>query len=115
MAEIKDELSALHNMAVAEVSKHFGTRKQKLQNRLLNDLESLLPPEEEGEDRGGDRNSAVGIAENPAALQSTVSACDPMAMEYCRGIPLGRLGKPSEVAGAVAYLVSEDGDYITDR
>jgi len=24
-------------------------------------------------------------------------------------IPLGRLGKPSEVAGAVAYLVSEDG------
>jgi 3-oxoacyl-[acyl-carrier protein] reductase len=31
------------------------------------------------------------------------------------GIPLGRLGKPSEVAGAVAYLVSEDGDYITGQ
>ncbi|KAB2942145.1 MAG: 2,5-dichloro-2,5-cyclohexadiene-1,4-diol dehydrogenase [Candidatus Methanoperedens nitroreducens] len=30
-------------------------------------------------------------------------------------IPLGRLGKPSEVAGAVAYLVSEDGDYITGQ
>ncbi|MBI2938340.1 MAG: beta-ketoacyl-ACP reductase [Thaumarchaeota archaeon] len=28
-------------------------------------------------------------------------------------VPLGRLGKPSEVAGAVAYLVSEDGNYIT--
>lgn len=28
-------------------------------------------------------------------------------------IPLGRLGKISEVAGAVAYLVSEDGNYIT--
>jgi 3-oxoacyl-[acyl-carrier protein] reductase len=30
-------------------------------------------------------------------------------------IPLGRLGKPSEVAGAVAYLVSEDGNYITGQ
>jgi NAD(P)-dependent dehydrogenase (short-subunit alcohol dehydrogenase family) len=30
-------------------------------------------------------------------------------------IPLGRLGKPSDVAGAVAYLVSEDGDYITGQ
>ena len=30
-------------------------------------------------------------------------------------IPIGRLGKPSEVAGAVAYLVSEDGDYITGQ
>ncbi len=30
-------------------------------------------------------------------------------------IPLGRLGKASEVAGAVAYLVSPDGDYITGQ
>jgi NAD(P)-dependent dehydrogenase (short-subunit alcohol dehydrogenase family) len=30
-------------------------------------------------------------------------------------IPLGRLGKPSDVAGAVAYLVSEDGSYITGQ
>jgi NAD(P)-dependent dehydrogenase (short-subunit alcohol dehydrogenase family) len=30
-------------------------------------------------------------------------------------IPLGRLGEPAEVAGAVAYLVSKDGDYITGQ
>lgn len=30
-------------------------------------------------------------------------------------IPLGRLGKTSEVAGAVSYLVSEEGDYITGQ
>jgi NAD(P)-dependent dehydrogenase (short-subunit alcohol dehydrogenase family) len=30
-------------------------------------------------------------------------------------IPLGRLGEPEEVAGAVAYLVSEDGAYITGQ
>lgn len=30
-------------------------------------------------------------------------------------IPLRRLGKASEVAGTVAYLASQDGDYITGQ
>lgn len=30
-------------------------------------------------------------------------------------IPLGRLGKPSDIASAVAYLCSEDGSYITGQ
>jgi NAD(P)-dependent dehydrogenase (short-subunit alcohol dehydrogenase family) len=30
-------------------------------------------------------------------------------------IPLGRLGRASEVAGTVAYLASQDGDYITGQ
>ena len=30
-----------------------------------------------------------------------------------RNIPLGRMGKPEEVAGVVAFLASEDGAYVT--
>lgn len=30
-------------------------------------------------------------------------------------IPLGRLGKPDEVAGMVAYLVSDEGNYLTGQ
>ncbi len=44
---------------------------------------------------------------------------EPLPMEAMEKIlaqiPLGRLGKESEVAGAVAYLASEDGDYITGQ
>ena len=32
-----------------------------------------------------------------------------------RTIPLGRLGKPEDVAGAVAYLVSEESEYVTGQ
>jgi len=32
-----------------------------------------------------------------------------------RAIPLGRLGQPEDVAGAVAYLVSEEAAYVTGQ
>ena len=28
-------------------------------------------------------------------------------------IPLGRLGRPQDIASAVVYLASEDGEYVT--
>jgi 3-oxoacyl-[acyl-carrier protein] reductase len=33
--------------------------------------------------------------------------------EILRGIPLGRLGKPEEVAAAAAFLASEQAGFIT--
>jgi len=43
------------------------------------------------------------------------SVSDEVLKSILSRIPLGRLGKASEVAGTVAYLASEDGDYITGQ
>ncbi len=32
---------------------------------------------------------------------------------YCSRFPLGRLARPEEIAGVIAYLLSDAGDYIT--
>ena len=33
----------------------------------------------------------------------------------CKQNPLGRFGKPEEIANAVAFLASEEADYITGQ
>lgn len=43
------------------------------------------------------------------------SVSEEMMKKVLEKIPLGRLGKPDEVAGTVAYLVSEEGNYITGQ
>lgn len=54
---------------------------------------------------------APGYTETGMAESLSMEAMEKILAQ----IPLGRLGKASEVAGAVAYLVSEDGDYITGQ
>ncbi|MFD3941798.1 SDR family NAD(P)-dependent oxidoreductase [Streptomyces sp. NPDC058579] len=52
---------------------------------------------------------APAAVETPAVTELGASA----VAEAVRNIPVGRMGSPSEVAGLVAYLVSEDGGYVT--
>lgn len=62
--------------------------------------------------------AAQGVTVNavaPAAVQTP--AVDDLGIaavsDAVRSIPVGRLGRPAEVAGLVAYLVGEEGGYVT--
>ena len=40
---------------------------------------------------------------------------DKLREAYRRAVPLGRLGKPDDIAGAVLFLASDDADFITGQ
>jgi len=40
---------------------------------------------------------------------------DKLAEAYRRAVPLGRLGKPEDIAGTVLFLASDDADFITGQ
>lgn len=64
--------------------------------------------------------ASLGITINnvaPGAIQTPINtsllADKTKLAALMQNIPLGRLGQPADVAGAVVYLASSDGDYVT--
>jgi glucose 1-dehydrogenase len=61
----------------------------------------------------GIRVAAVG----PGAIETPMNAAvleDPAALQEARSqIPQGRIGKPEEIAAAIAWLASDEAAYVT--
>jgi 2-hydroxycyclohexanecarboxyl-CoA dehydrogenase len=48
-------------------------------------------------------------------LESMVGEHEKLIESLKRGIPLGRLGEPDDIAGAVAFMISDDAGFITGQ
>jgi NAD(P)-dependent dehydrogenase (short-subunit alcohol dehydrogenase family) len=56
---------------------------------------------------------APGVVDTP--LAELVVHSPQLAPQYLRTIPLGRFGRPEDVAAAALFLASADADYITGQ
>ncbi len=59
------------------------------------------------------RVNAVCPGPVESALTAPLLANSRLAEEYARLIPMGRVGKPEEIADVVAFLASDDARYVT--
>lgn len=56
-----------------------------------------------------------GLIETPQSLDAVNSLGPEGLNEAAKGIPLGRVGKPREIAALIRYLTSDDASYITGQ
>lgn len=55
------------------------------------------------------------VCPGPTASEYLLTFPEEVKQEFLRTIPLGRFGKPEEVAGMVRFLASDEGDFITGQ
>jgi 3-oxoacyl-[acyl-carrier protein] reductase len=56
-----------------------------------------------------------GLIETPQSLDAVNSLGPDGLREAAKGIPLGRVGRPQEIASLIRYLTSDDASYITGQ
>ena len=55
------------------------------------------------------------VCPGPIASEYFLTLSEEAKQKYLRTIPLGRFGKPEEVAGMVSFLASDEADFITGQ
>ena len=80
-------------------------------------LEALIRVTAREEGRYGIRANAIsiGLTDTDQARQALEQWGDEATQKIIAGIPMGRMGKPEEIAGMAAYLASDAGSYITGK
>jgi NAD(P)-dependent dehydrogenase (short-subunit alcohol dehydrogenase family) len=80
-------------------------------------VEALVRVTAREEARNGIRANvvAIGITDTDMAKVALGSWGDEITQKVVKGIPLGRIGRPEDVANAVVFLLGEEGSYITGK
>jgi NAD(P)-dependent dehydrogenase (short-subunit alcohol dehydrogenase family) len=83
----------------------YGLTKAGLEHMTMNLAAELAP----------DRIRVVGIRPGPVATEIHLAVSDPEArkQELGRLVPLGRIGKPEEIARWIGHVVDEEAEWVT--
>ena len=80
-------------------------------------LEALIRVVAREEGRAGIRANAIsiGLTDTDQAREALEQWGPEATDKIIKGIPLGRMGRPEEIAGMAVYLASDQGAYITGK